>query len=60
LAQIIAEGTGKEFDLSMNDRWLAETRPIFEAFFHAKHMLEMVVKCGREQINPENRFISLS
>ena len=47
-AQIIREGTGKTFAPEHNQRWLAETRPILEAFFHAKTMLELAVKYGRE------------
>ncbi|MCA1660447.1 MAG: hypothetical protein LC642_07950 [Verrucomicrobiaceae bacterium] len=47
-AQIISEGTGKRFELAHNQRWLAETRPILEAFFHARMMLELAVKYGRE------------
>ena len=42
--KIIAEGTGKKFDLSHNDDWLRQTRPMIEAFFHARFFLEMVVK----------------
>lgn len=45
---IIGEGTGKTFAQEHNERWLAETRPILEAFFHAKTMLELVVNYGRE------------
>ena len=41
-SQIVADGTGKTFQPEHNQRWLAETRPILEAFFHAKYMLEMV------------------
>lgn len=44
--QIIAEGTGKRFDNEHNRRWLAETRPIVEAFFHARFFLDMAVKYG--------------
>ena len=46
--QIIGEGTGKTFELAHNRRWLAETRPILEAFFHARAMLEYAIKYGRE------------
>jgi hypothetical protein len=42
--QIVAEGTGKTFDVSHNDNWLKHTRPIVEAFFHARYMLEMAVR----------------
>jgi hypothetical protein len=31
-----------------NQNWLAVTRPIVEAFFHARFFLEMAVKYGRE------------
>jgi hypothetical protein len=46
--RIIAEGTGKEFKSSHNRNWLKHTRPILEAFFHAKYFIEMVTKYGRE------------
>ena len=45
---IFAEGTGKKFDLSHNKNWLKQTRPLLEAFFHAKYMLEMVCKYAAE------------
>jgi hypothetical protein len=45
-AAIIGDGTGKKFDSTHNQRWLAETRPIVEAFFHARFFLEMAVKYG--------------
>jgi hypothetical protein len=44
--QIINEGTGKSFKMEDNKNWLAETRPILEAFSHAKFFLEMGVKYG--------------
>ena len=42
---IIREGTGKVFELGDNQRWLATTRPMVEAFFHARFFLEMAVRC---------------
>jgi hypothetical protein len=51
-SQIIAEGTGKTFSYEHNQRWLAEKRPIVEAFLHAKYMLEMVGKYGQELEQP--------
>lgn len=45
---IVAEGTGKTFQPDHNERWLEVTRPILEAFFHARFFLEMAVKYGRE------------
>ncbi|MDE2020756.1 MAG: hypothetical protein KGJ13_10505 [Patescibacteria group bacterium] len=44
--QIVREGTGKNFTDADNDHWLEATRPILEAFFHAKYFLEMAVKYG--------------
>ena len=42
--QILADGTGKTFEMSHNEDWHKHTRPIVEAFFHARHMLEMAVR----------------
>ena len=39
--QIVKEGTGKAFETRVNSRWLEVTRPIVEAFFHARYFLEM-------------------
>jgi hypothetical protein len=49
---IIAEGTGKTFSTDMNATWSASTRPLVEAFFHARFMLEMAIKYGRELDTP--------
>ena len=46
--QIIKEGTEKSFTGEDNRNWLALTRPIVEAFFHARYFLEMAVKYGKE------------
>ncbi|HWP91622.1 MAG TPA: hypothetical protein VNN20_05450 [Thermodesulfobacteriota bacterium] len=45
---IIREGTGKQFKVEDNQNWLAATRSILEAFFHARYFLEMIVKYGKE------------
>lgn len=50
--KIVADGTGKEFDLSHNENWLKHTRPIVEAFFHARYMLEMLCKYAEEFKEP--------
>ncbi len=52
--QIVHEGTGKEFTLEDNAHWPERTRPILEAFFHARYFLEMAVKYGRELEAPPN------
>ena len=46
--QIVKDGTGKTFELDHNQRWLEVTRPIVEAFFHARYFLEMAVRYGKE------------
>lgn len=45
---IVKAGTGRHFELSHNERWAMETRPMVEAYFHARHMLEMAIKYGDE------------
>jgi hypothetical protein len=42
--QIIAEGTGKEFEMEHNREWDRHTRPMLEAFAHARFMVEMAVR----------------
>ncbi len=52
---IVRDGTGKEFTFADNDRWLEVTRPIVEAFFHARYFLEMACRyhdVPDEQLNP--------
>ena len=50
--QIVSEGTGHEFSAKMNERWLEATRPILEAFFHARYYLDMVCRYGRQLTEP--------
>lgn len=47
---IVNEGTGRRFGSSDNDNWLPATRPILEAFLHAKYFLEMACKEHQEQM----------
>lgn len=42
--QIVSEGTGKEFTFKDNHAWPTVTRPIVEAFFHARFFLDMAVR----------------
>ncbi len=42
--QIIREGTGKRFELAHNRDWDRHTRPMLEAFAHAKFMIEMALR----------------
>jgi len=46
--QIYTEGTGWEHKLHHNHKWGMVTRPIVEAFFHARYFIEMAVKYGKE------------
>lgn len=46
--EIVLAGCNKTFDLSHNKDWLTHAKPIVDAFLHARFMLEMVVKYGRE------------
>ena len=53
--RIVRDGTGKTFTIEDNKNWLAATRPIVEAFFHARYFLEMALKYGGElQAPPES------
>jgi hypothetical protein len=46
--RIIQDGTGKTFQLEHNKEWEKHTRPMMEAFFHARYMLEMAIKYGKQ------------
>ena len=52
--EIFAEGTGKTWETAHNRRWNYETRPMLEAFFHARYFLEMACKYGKELKRAEN------
>jgi hypothetical protein len=55
---IVEKGTGKTFNSKDNENWLATTRPILEAFFHARYFLEMAVKYGAELEHPPSMMPS--
>jgi hypothetical protein len=42
--EIVEQGTGREFEPKHNADWTGVTRPILEAFFHARYFLEMAVR----------------
>lgn len=44
---IIRSGTGLTFKTEDNRRWLEATRPVVEAFLHARFFLEMAIAYGR-------------
>lgn len=47
-SEIVTQGTGHTFELAHNQDWLQRGRPMLEAFFHARFMLEMAVKHGEK------------
>jgi hypothetical protein len=49
---IVQAGTGKVFSLEDNENWTPITRPVVEAFFHARYFLEMICKYGRQLQSP--------
>lgn len=52
--EILKDGTGKEFEMSHNREWAKHTRPILEAYFHAKQFLTVAIKNGKElEVAPE-------
>lgn len=50
--EIIRQGTGKRFTPEDNSRWIEVTRPILEAFFHARFFLEMGVRYANMEEPP--------
>jgi hypothetical protein len=52
--EILSEGTGKVFTTAANADWNHLTRPLLEAFFHARYFLEMAVKYGQQLEEPTN------
>lgn len=56
--RIVNDGTGREFTPEANANWEATTRPLLEAFFHARYFLEMVVKYGEELHEPPSSLPS--
>jgi len=56
--QIVAEGTGWEFDFAHNDAWSLHTRPIVEAYWHAMYFIEMMVRSATEMERAESSLPS--
>ncbi len=50
---IVEEGTGKVFKEEDNAEWARVTRPILEAFFHARFFLEVAVRYARLDAPPD-------
>lgn len=43
-SKIVEEGTGKSFAMADNSRWLEVTRPIVEAYLHARVFLDLACR----------------
>jgi hypothetical protein len=56
--EIVAQGTGHEFELAHNDAWLVHTRPIIEAALHSHFFLKQVVKYGKQLEAPPDQMPS--
>lgn len=50
--RIVSEGTGKTFAIEDNRHWLEVTRPILEAYFHARHFLQMAIRSANDLNDP--------
>ncbi len=50
--QVVTDGTGHQFEPEHNRQWLLHTRPILEAFFHARYFLDMAIRYARELDEP--------
>ncbi|MGC9985310.1 MAG: hypothetical protein ABSF35_16980 [Polyangia bacterium] len=52
IEEIIADGTGKKWEVSHNQDWTKHTRPIVEAYFWARYLLDMAIRFGHEYERP--------
>lgn len=50
--RIVEQGTGRSFRQEDNEDWPRATRPILEAFFHARFFLEMAVRYATVRESP--------
>jgi hypothetical protein len=46
--EIVRAGTGRDREDNDNDNWTPTTRPMVEAFAHARYFLEMTCKYGKK------------
>jgi len=56
--RIVDGGTGRKFEPEHNQRWQEETRPILEAFFHARMMLQLAVQYAGKLDSPPSMLPS--
>lgn len=57
-ARIVSEGTGRSFSYEDNERWDEATRPMLEAFFHARFFLECATRSAISLKKPPNMMPS--
>jgi predicted RNase H-like HicB family nuclease len=50
--EIVAAGTGKEWEQFHNAEWAKHTRPIVEAYFHARYFLVVAIEYGAKYERP--------
>ena len=50
--EIVAAGTGKEWEQLHNAEWAKHTRPIVEAYFHARYFLVVAIEYGAKYERP--------
>jgi hypothetical protein len=50
--EIVAAGTGLTFTMEHNRNWTAATRPIVDAFLHARFFLEMALRYSTLEAPP--------
>ncbi len=50
--EIVEQGTARRFEPEHNQTWTASTRPMIEAFFHARFFLDMAVRYAHLQAPP--------
>ena len=51
-AELLAAGTGRNFTVETNGRWMEEVGPIVAAYLHARFLLEMATKVAADP-NPD-------
>lgn len=44
--EIVEDGLGKQFELGHNEDWLKYTRPLLEAYFHARMAVDQMLWCA--------------
>ena len=56
--EIVSQGADKKWENGDDRRWTHETRPILEAYLHARYFLEMACRYGAKMKRAENMLPS--